>query len=211
MQRDLCHNEQVPAVDVVAKEWEVGFAERFGNAVQRRRSALGLSVQKVSDRTAALHYPITRVAITKIEGNKRSGKIDVAELLVLALALEIPPALLLFPDFPHELVEIAPGKRATSGAAVEWLAGQPGWEVSAENPGTQLVEAVARLAELNESLFDARMMRQTLPPPGDEQTAEQRRQVADALINTHETNIAVTTHQIEAARSQLWDPKSSDA
>ena len=54
---------------------------------------------ELAERTAELGYPITRVAISKIERNSREGKLDVAELLVLAEALGIAPVLLLAPGF----------------------------------------------------------------------------------------------------------------
>ncbi len=74
----------------------------LGVAVLWRRKALKLTALQLAERTKALGYPITRVAISKIEGNKRAGKLDLAELLTLAAALEIPPALLLFPDYPSD-------------------------------------------------------------------------------------------------------------
>lgn len=204
MQRNSCHNGLVPAIDEVAKKWELALAERFGKAVQGRRNALGLSAQQVAERTRTLGYPVTRVAISKIEGNKRSGKIDVAELIVLSLALEIPPVLLLFPDFPEGQVEVAPGKMADSTAALDWFAGCPGWQVAADNTGTQLIEAVAQRVELSDALLDAQVMRQTKPLPGDGQTADQRRQFADALIESRQAGIAALVQQIEVARAQLW-------
>ncbi|MCH9668944.1 MAG: helix-turn-helix domain-containing protein [Actinomycetia bacterium] len=91
----------MPNIDPVVKAWELDLAARLGQAVQTRRNALGLTAQQLAQRTADLGYPITRVAISKIEGNKRAGKVDVAELIVLAKALEMPPVLLLYPGFPE--------------------------------------------------------------------------------------------------------------
>lgn len=91
----------MPNIDPVGKAWELDLAARLGQAVQTRRNALGLTAQQLAQRTADLGYPITRVAISKIEGNMRAGKVDVAELIVLAKALEMPPVLLLYPGFPE--------------------------------------------------------------------------------------------------------------
>jgi transcriptional regulator with XRE-family HTH domain len=87
---------------------------RRGAAVKARRNALKLTAVDLAERTKALGYPVNRVAISKIEGNLRAGKLDVAELLVLAVALEIPPALLLLPTFPGGAVDVLPRSSAST-------------------------------------------------------------------------------------------------
>ena len=77
----------MPNVDAGAKAWELGLAGRVGTAIQVQRKELNLTAQQLAERTKSLGYRISRVAISKIEGNKRAGKFDVAELLVLAQAL----------------------------------------------------------------------------------------------------------------------------
>jgi transcriptional regulator with XRE-family HTH domain len=121
--------------------------------VQARRKAMGLTAQQLAERTKDLDYRVTRVAISKIESNKRAGKLDVAELLVLAAALDIPPALLLYPGFPSGVVELLPDDRQASNYdALKWFAGErplplrradlkPG-ATPEPNLGTQLIAAV---------------------------------------------------------------------
>src|SRR6267142_6092685 len=70
-----------------SKAWEMELAGRVGAAIKARRNALKLTAVDLAERTKALGYPVNRVAISKIEGNLRAGKLDVAELLVLAAAL----------------------------------------------------------------------------------------------------------------------------
>lgn len=198
----MCDNATVPATDDVAKAWELDLAERFGRAVRERRAALGLSAQQVSDRTRGFGYPVTRVAISKIEGNTRSGKIDVAELLTLALALEIPPPLLLFPDFPDGEVEVVPGKRAENTAALRWLAGRRAWQLGPENTGTQLVEAAVRLEQLEDPWFEHQLLEQTKAASGEE--SEDRRRVVEEVIETRRAGRAAMIRQIERAKARLW-------
>jgi transcriptional regulator with XRE-family HTH domain len=141
----------MPNIDPDAKAWELDLAARVGDAVQKRRNALGMTAQDLARRTADLGYPVTRVAISKIEGNMRAGKLDVAELIVLAKALDMPPVLLLYPGYPEGYdvtvddlhraevdqtgdapftvsfaaeVETLPGVTETSRDAVLWFAGQ---------------------------------------------------------------------------------------
>ena len=112
----------MPNINRGAKAWELDLAGRVGEAVQARRKALKRTAVQVAERTKELGYPITRVTITKIENNTRTGKIDVAELLVLAAALELPPAALLFPNALDD-VTILPGKPMRGIEAVGWFTG----------------------------------------------------------------------------------------
>lgn len=125
----------MPNVDAGAKAWELGLAGRVGTAIQVRRKQLNLTAQQLAERTKSLGYPISRVAISKIEGNKRVGKFDVAELLVIAEALQVPPLQLLFPDEPDDDIEMLPGQGTSRLHAITWFTGGPGpmwpsWEVA---------------------------------------------------------------------------------
>ncbi|ODR01606.1 hypothetical protein BHQ21_23360 [Mycobacterium sherrisii] len=113
----------MPNVDPLAKAWQESLSKRVGDAVLLRRKALGMTAESLAERARGLGYPISRVAVTKIEGNKRAGKLDVAELLVLAVALEIPPALLLFPGWPDGTVDAVPGNDVPVQTARGWLCG----------------------------------------------------------------------------------------
>jgi transcriptional regulator with XRE-family HTH domain len=155
----------MPNIDPIAKTWEIDLANRVGRAVQMRRKALKLTAQQLAQRTADLGYPVTRVAISKIEGGLRAGKLDVAEVLVLAAALDMPPILLLFPDFPDGPVENLPGRKPTiSRNAALWFSGQvPSENVGLRgdyvwNPGEELVNAddlaTATDAELRQLQLD---------------------------------------------------------
>jgi hypothetical protein len=70
-----------------------------------------------------LAYPVSRVAIGKIENNHREGKFDLSELVVLAAALGIPPVMLVYPDLPHGTVEVLPERDCY---ATDALAGSVG-------------------------------------------------------------------------------------
>ncbi|QZT60207.1 helix-turn-helix domain-containing protein [Mycolicibacterium austroafricanum] len=98
-------------------------SKRVGGAVAARRKAIGLTAQRLADRCKELGVPIHRTTITKIENGR--PRFDLGELLVLAAALDVPPALLLFPGYPdEEIKQLLPGLDASSRAAVDWLAGQ---------------------------------------------------------------------------------------
>jgi transcriptional regulator with XRE-family HTH domain len=190
----------MPVTDETAKAWELDLAERLGRAVRERRSTLGLSAQQVSDRTRDIGYPVTRVAISKIEGNLRSGKVDVAELFALARALEIPPGLLLFPDFPDGEIEVLPGKLVSSADALNWVAGQRSYPMGAGNEGTRLIEAADKLATLRDPLFEQQLVGDT---PPEARTAEQK-QAIEQILKTRNEGRTVWTRIIERSKSNLW-------
>ncbi|MGP5118311.1 helix-turn-helix domain-containing protein [Corynebacterium casei] len=106
------------------KEWQDTIAEHFGNAVQAIRLKRGLSAAKLSDLTKLAGFHISRSTIAKIESNTRSGKIDVTELLVLSATLEVPPVLLIFPNYPDGRAHPLPGTETSSFDAVQWLSGE---------------------------------------------------------------------------------------
>lgn len=113
----------MPKVDETAKQWQKELAARAGNAVRERRKVLNLTAAGLAKRTAELGYPVSRVAIGKLENNHREGKFDLAELVVLAAALGIPPVMLIYPDLPHGQVEVLPEINCDAADAVGWFCG----------------------------------------------------------------------------------------
>lgn len=114
----------MPNIDPRGKAWEEALSARVGATVQRLRTELGLTAVQLSELTRQAGYPISRVAITKIENNSRAGKLDVAEWIVLAYALDVPPGALLYPDLPDGPVEVLPGWVLPSWVALLSLDGE---------------------------------------------------------------------------------------
>lgn len=101
--------------------WVGEIVDRVARAVRDARGRH--SAQWLADRTAELGHPISRAAITNLENGRKTG-VDVAELLVLAAALKVPPAALLYPNVPDGPVEVLPGQIVTSLDAVQWFSGE---------------------------------------------------------------------------------------
>ena len=124
------------------KDWADDLTARVAGAVKSRRTALGLTAADLAARTS-VGKPLTRAVISDLEtGRKKS--LEVTELLTLAAALDIPPMLLLFPDYPDGTVEVIPGEQRTTVDAASWFSGTwtgPSSE-SPENPGVLLVRAL---------------------------------------------------------------------
>lgn len=184
----------MPKIDQSAKGWEIRLAGRVGEAVQKRRKAQGWTGVELAERTAELGYPITRVAISKIEGNNRAGKLDVAELLVLARALDIPPVLLLAPDFPEGQVEMRPGHSVDSLQAVRWFSGAE----------TDLIRADALAAEWDRRLS---RMREMLAVPNS--TRKYRDQVEDDIAAA-EAALVTLRADVQRQKDALWGERRSE-
>ncbi|NLU81619.1 helix-turn-helix transcriptional regulator [Rhodococcus sp. HNM0569] len=81
-------------------------------------------MQWVADRTAELGYPISRSRLSDLERGKRGGLLGLAELIVLAKALEVPPVSLLYPNLAQKVVEVTPQVEATAWNALKWFTGE---------------------------------------------------------------------------------------
>lgn len=205
--QQCCYDGLMPSIDPEAKAFELDMAAEFGRAVNRRRKALKLTAIEVARRTAELGFPISRGAIAKIETNSRSGKMDVIELLVLAAALEIPPVLLLFPEFPEgRQMAVIPYVVTRGHEAVRWMSGRISFprEVSEfsspplpPNDGVKLVTA----AEAVENAIESRIpLVNQLEKAKDSRDAE----LARRTLQIHDERIARLQNEVDNAYSDLW-------
>ncbi len=78
-----------------------------------------MSTQRLADAVADLGMEIKRPVLSNLE-NERRGTVSVAEVLVLAAALEITPSLLIFPLGETDEMEPLPCINASPTAALEW-------------------------------------------------------------------------------------------
>lgn len=107
------------------KDFNFRVAERVGKQVARAREGVGgrrMTAQALANRTAELGHALDRSVIAKLEKGFRQT-ITIADLLVLARALDVPPVTLLFPlDEPE--VELLPGEQRGVWPSLLWLAGE---------------------------------------------------------------------------------------
>ncbi len=153
-----------------------------------------LSAAKLAQRTADSGYALTKAQISDLElGRKKT--VTVPELLVLASALNVWPAWLLFPDLPDGKVEVVPGHRVSSVDAADWLSGlywfPPAWTQPAtdddepEVPETfDLLKASRMLRDLDSELRSLRAKAITeirRNPDGSDEIEQHYRKNADEL------------------------------
>jgi transcriptional regulator with XRE-family HTH domain len=100
-------------------EWPAKITRLIADQIRHYRKRRGMSVQQLSDEVARLGLPIERPVLSNLELGRRHT-ISVAELLVIAAALRLPPLVLLFPIGRVETMEPLPGVVASPGAALRW-------------------------------------------------------------------------------------------
>jgi transcriptional regulator with XRE-family HTH domain len=105
----------------VKQDWADSVHRRTAAAIKKARAQR--PANWLADETRRLGYPISRAAIANYESGRKKG-LDVAELLVLAAALKVPPLALMFPQLPDGPVEVLPGVETTSWNAAAWFTGE---------------------------------------------------------------------------------------
>jgi transcriptional regulator with XRE-family HTH domain len=93
--------------------------ENVAKAVRRFREARGLSYAELARRLADIGREIPPLGLRRIEGGDR--KVDVDDLVALALALDVAPLALLLPTEPSSLVP--KGDRYTAARIWDWARG----------------------------------------------------------------------------------------
>jgi len=104
-----------------AESWAKGLHGRIAQAIRDARHGR-MSAQQIADETKRLGYPISRNQIANYESGRKQT-LDIAELVVLAQALRVPPVTLLFGGHPDHPVEMLPGRTMPAVEALAWFTG----------------------------------------------------------------------------------------
>lgn len=96
--------------------------------VQRIRTGAGMSYRELSDRLSVAGRPIPTLGLSRLENGER--RVDVDDLVALALALSVSPATLLMPEHPE------PTEHEAWAAMWQWMLAEaplPGSDIDAES------------------------------------------------------------------------------
>ncbi|NKY17516.1 DNA-binding protein [Tsukamurella spumae] len=104
----------------MATDWASEQAKRVGKKINDLRGKR--SAQWLSDRTDQLGMRVARTTISELETGRRKH-VTVAELSVLAAALDTAPVALLYPGPYDAPVDVLPEVRVTELDAVQWFSG----------------------------------------------------------------------------------------
>jgi transcriptional regulator with XRE-family HTH domain len=206
----------MPSIDHEGKAFEFDIAGTFAYALRTRRRALALTASEVSRRTGELGYPISRGAIAKMESSSRSGKVDVAELLVLSAALDIPPVLLLFPDYPDGRFAAAlPGMTTQANEGVRWVSGQvslprphePGSATAPIAPPNDGVKLIAAAESLEQHLVERIQLEYQMYAA--RRADEIETEYVERMMKLNGERIVTARQQVDDAREALWRTNSN--
>lgn len=112
------------------EDWPARLARIVATEVKRYRRERGLTAQQLADRCAELGVAFPRAVLANFESGRRPT-VSIAELLVLAAALDVPPMLLLVPLGRVDMVEILPGRLLPPRRALGWLDGEESFDLEA--------------------------------------------------------------------------------
>jgi transcriptional regulator with XRE-family HTH domain len=122
------------------REWSADWTRLIGENVRSIRKDRKLSTLKLSELcTERVGYAVPRNTIVNLETGRKES-LSVQELVTIALALDTPPVMLLYP-LDRDLVEIAPGEFRHPLHAVEWFAGK--WNAATASEITESDHLVA--------------------------------------------------------------------
>lgn len=103
--------------------WQQRLTSVVAAQIRFYRGQRGYSAQDLSDRCAALGFAIPRPVLSNLENGRRES-VSVAELIVLARALDVPPLQLLVPVGRAESLELFPGASRPAWDAARWITGE---------------------------------------------------------------------------------------
>ena len=104
-------------------DWSKQLTTRVAEQLRRFRKEAGLTVAQVADRCAEHGLAVPGTTITNLENGRRHS-VDLAEFLVLAEVLGVPPISLLFPLDTTPTVDVLPGQTVSTWAGVAWFSGE---------------------------------------------------------------------------------------
>jgi hypothetical protein len=115
------HNRRVAKNVDPGQLWSAELVRRIGAAMKTARGSR--SAKWLSDRTAELGFRVSPTVIAKLDSGHRGNVLSVAELLVLAAALDVAPVALLYPGPYEQETELLPGLPSTEFLAAQWFSG----------------------------------------------------------------------------------------
>ncbi|MFF7262274.1 helix-turn-helix domain-containing protein [Streptomyces sp. NPDC008159] len=104
-------------------DWSTRLTARVAEQMRRARKAAGLTVAETADACAARGLAVPKTTITNLETGRR-GSVDLAEFLVLADVLGVPPITLLFPLDATPTVDVLPGQPVSTWDGLAWFTGE---------------------------------------------------------------------------------------
>jgi transcriptional regulator with XRE-family HTH domain len=105
-------------------EWPAALTTRIARAMREARKAAGLTMSEVAQGCADRGLPeVSEQSIKNLESGRKTS-MTIADFLVLADVLGVPPVSLLFPLGTSATVEVLPGQEISTWDALAWFTGE---------------------------------------------------------------------------------------
>lgn len=160
--------------DDAGERWAKELHQRVGASIRQARAGRGMSAQQVADKTASLGYPVSRSQIANYESGRKQS-LDIAELLVIAATLDVPPISLLFGGHPDRDVEVLPGQTVQTTEALARFCGDDSYwsnvhvrEDVPTSPSALLLSLVRERAGAERELAAAKAVFELVGEPDDD-------------------------------------------
>lgn len=105
-------------------QWPTAFTARIAQGMREARKAAGLTMGEVAQGCAGRGLTeFTEHSMKNLESGRKAS-ITVADFVVLADVLGVPPVTLLFPLGASATVEVLPGREVSTWDALAWFTGE---------------------------------------------------------------------------------------
>lgn len=201
------------------RPWARETTYRVGQEARRLRG--DRTVQWLSDRTDELGHRVGRSRLSDLERGDRGGVLDVAELVVLAKALEVPPLQLLLPIGHETMTEVLPGTAVPTWLAAKWFTGEsafpvpvsgggwgasgdyPAWKASAPLLFRDMDKRWQQLTGARDEVREARRMAAEAGTADDREAGIRRIKLSEELLRRAEDEVRLYRDYI---RQRGFDP-----
>lgn len=176
------------------QKWETAALLQVGAAVRAARARTGLSQRALAEAAGVDRGQIANIESVNKDGTPRLSDLPrLAILIRLAVALHVPPVMLLYPGFPDGDVQVTPGLVCTADEAVQWFAGEStrfGHSTAGKlnfftGTDTELMRVVRERRKLQTLEISATRLLASL---GEELSEQQRKQVNDIESTLRQLN-----------------------
>jgi transcriptional regulator with XRE-family HTH domain len=126
---------------MTADHWPAAFTARVVQAMREVRRTAGLTMADIAQGCADRGHPeIKEQTIKNLETGRRAS-MSLADFVVLADVLGVPPVALLFPLGTSAVVEVLPGQEASTWDALAWFTGEtPSSQAAPEGTAQNLLD-----------------------------------------------------------------------
>lgn len=179
----------------IENEWATEMVRRVGQQVRKLRG--GLSAQWLSDETEALGRRVPVSVIAKLDSGHRGEVFQLSELLIIAAALGVSPAHLLFPDVPSGPVEVVPGVKIRSADAMKWFGGlEPDGRISDTESGVWRSGRLVREYEALRLAVEEAELRELTGDPTTVSSELLRERLARKVAELRQLDLPIDTDEV---------------